>query len=30
MWHATVLELYAAATGTPWDADGPGGLPRRM
>jgi len=30
MWHATVLELYAAATGTPWNPDGPGGLPRRM
>jgi hypothetical protein len=30
MWHATVLELHAAVTGTPWNPEGPGGLPRRM
>jgi T3SS (YopN, CesT) and YbjN peptide-binding chaperone 1 len=29
MWHATVLELYTAATGEPWNREGPGGLPRR-
>jgi hypothetical protein len=29
MWHATVIELYTAATGLPWDREGPGGLPRR-
>lgn len=30
MWHATVLELHAKATGQPWPAQDPGGLPRRM
>jgi len=30
MWHATVLELWSAATGQDWNPPGPGGLPRRM